>query len=242
MGQTGTQLAGGRLACRGGTGAIVCAVAAHDAVEGGDGALQRIGCPEEAGLIVQGQDQRMDLEAHLVGVGVGAQMAFFDRDVDRALHGRQPGADRTSERIAHRARPVLELDRAADVDAARVDFDRGALHPVVEHRAQSRQAARRRHGRVEHLFLEGGGGTRATTEICSSSREPKWANTPDLLICMTSASAPIDRPSRPICVASPRAASTMAALVCWPFCRDRVSEASLRLRLGSGVALMRWDG
>ena len=32
-----------------------------------------------------------------------------------------------------------------------------------------------------------------------------------------SASAPIDNPSRPMCVARPRAASTMAALVCGPF-------------------------
>src|SRR5665647_3465023 len=36
------------------------------------------------------------------------------------------------------------------------------------------------------------------TEICSSSREPKWANTPDLLISVTSARTPMDRPSRPI--------------------------------------------
>ena len=44
------------------------------------------------------------------------------------------------------------------------------------------------------------------TEICSSSREPKWANTPDLLMPVTSATAPIDRPSRPICAANPKAA------------------------------------
>src|SRR6218665_515814 len=59
------------------------------------------------------------------------------------------------------------------------------------------------------------------TEICNSSREPKWANTPDLLMPVTSASAPIDSPCSPMCVARPRAASTMAALVGWPFWRAR---------------------
>src|SRR3954471_5377757 len=63
------------------------------------------------------------------------------------------------------------------------------------------------------------------TQICGSSREPKWAKTPDLLICVTSASAPMERPSTPICVARPRAASTMAALVCCPFCMARPSRA-----------------
>ena len=52
------------------------------------------------------------------------------------------------------------------------------------------------------------------TLICNSSREPKCAKTPLLLICMTSASAPMDRPSSPMCEARPRAASRMAARVC----------------------------
>jgi hypothetical protein len=60
-----------------------------------------------------------------------------------------------------------------------------------------------------------------TTEICNSSREPKWANTPDLLICVISAIAPIDKPSSPMCEASPSAASRIVARVCWPFISDR---------------------
>ena len=48
------------------------------------------------------------------------------------------------QRIAHRAGPVVELDRAADVDAARVDLDRDALDPALEQRPQPRQAARLR--------------------------------------------------------------------------------------------------
>src|SRR5512141_1945601 len=59
------------------------------------------------------------------------------------------------------------------------------------------------------------------TEICSSSREPKWANTPDLLMPVTSASAPIDRPSSPMCEASVKAASRMVARVCCPLCKAR---------------------
>jgi hypothetical protein len=52
------------------------------------------------------------------------------------------------------------------------------------------------------------------TEICNSSREPKWAKTPDLLMPVTSASAPIDRPSNPIWAARGRAASRIEARVC----------------------------
>jgi len=66
------------------------------------------------------------------------------------------------------------------------------------------------------------------TETWSSSREPKCANTPDLLMPITSARAPMDRPSRPMCVAWPSAASMMAALVCCPFCKAR--EPPLRAR------------
>ena len=40
-------------------------------------------------------------------------------------------------------------------------------------------------------------------------------------VCAMSASAPIDSPSSPMCVARPRAASTMTDLVCWPFCSAR---------------------
>jgi hypothetical protein len=68
-----------------------------------------------------------------------------------------------------------------------------------------------------------------TTEICSSSREPKWANTPDLLILVISATAPIDRPSSPICAASASAASTITALVCWPFWAARAGLAGTAL-------------
>jgi hypothetical protein len=70
------------------------------------------------------------------------------------------------------------------------------------------------------------------TEICSSSREPKWANTPDLLMRVTSASAPMLKPSSPMLDARPSAASRMAARVCWPFC----SSGRAGRREGSGVS------
>ena len=97
--------------------------------------------------------------------------------------------------------PVVELDRAADVDAAGVDLGRDAAHPALEQRAQPRQPARLAQRRRKTSSSNLAWYSR-TTEICSSSREPKWANTPDLLISVTSASAPIDSPSRPMCDAS----------------------------------------
>ena len=86
------------------------------------------------------------------------------------------------QRIAHRAGPVVELDRAADVDAARIDFDRHALHPVVEQRAQARQAARLRTAWREETPLFEAVVVLADHRDPQFSREPKWANTPDLLI------------------------------------------------------------
>ena len=51
---------------------------------------------------------------------------------------------------------------------------------------------------------------------CFWSIESDFDHAPGV-ISTTSASAPMLKPSRPICVARPKAASTMAALVCWPF-------------------------
>ena len=96
----------------------------------------------------------MDLEQHLLLVHVGAQVALLLALLDGTAHGGVPGQHRARERVAHGARAVVELDGTADVDAARVDFDRGALHPVVEQRTQAGHAARRAHGGEEHFLLE----------------------------------------------------------------------------------------
>ena len=47
---------------------------------------------------------------------------------------------------------------------------------------------------------------------------------------VTSAKAPIDKPSKPICEAKPKAASTMVALVCRPLCKVRpLPSSALRI-------------
>jgi hypothetical protein len=71
-----------------------------------------------------------------------------------AVHGREPGFDRAGQRVAHGAGAVIKLDSAADVDAARINFDAGALHPVGKQRTQAGQAAQAGHGGEEHLFLK----------------------------------------------------------------------------------------
>jgi hypothetical protein len=55
---------------------------------------------------------------------------------------------------ASRTRPVVELDGAADVDAAGIDLVRDAAHPALEHGAQARQAARLADRGEEDFFLE----------------------------------------------------------------------------------------
>jgi hypothetical protein len=52
---------------------------------------------------------------------------------------------------------------------------------------------------------------------------------------VTSAKAPIDKPSKPICEAKPNAASTMVALVCRPLSKVRPLPSSvLRPALAAG--------
>ena len=143
-----------RWTCWAAAGGGLRAVTAEDVVEAGVGAVDRAGVLEEARFVVQREDQAVDLEQHLLFVDVGAQVAFLlGLQMARFMAACQV-MHRAGQRVAHRARPVVELHRAADVDAARIDFDRGALHPVGEHGAQARQAARLLQRRVEHLFLE----------------------------------------------------------------------------------------
>ena len=174
---------------------------ATHALEAGARALERAGDAQEARVVVQRQDQAVDLEQHLLRrrcrrAGGLRRSAMRIARSQRRVPGAAPSSTSASRTGPG---PVVELDRAADVDAARVDLDRDALHPAVEQRAQPRQAARRRASPGRTPLPRSCAWYSRTTEICSSSREPKWANTPDLLICVTSASAPIDRPSRPIC-------------------------------------------
>lgn len=96
----------------------------------------------------------MDLGQDLVLVGIGPQVVQFLALVDGAAHGGVPDADRLHQRVAHGADVVVELDRAADVDAARVQLDGGALHPVVEQGAQTGQPALGLQRGIEHLLLE----------------------------------------------------------------------------------------
>ena len=90
----------------------------------------------------------------LLGVGVGAQVAGVDGEPDRARQRGVPGLHHRGQRIAHRTRTIIEFDRAADVDAARVHLHRDAADPAFEQSPQSRQTSRLAHCGVEHLFLE----------------------------------------------------------------------------------------
>ena len=127
-----------------------------DALEAPARTVHRAGQAQEAGIVVQRQDQAVHLEQDLQGVGIGAQVAGLDRQVDGPLQRRLPGPHHRRQRIAHRPGPVIELDRAADVDAARIHLHRNPAHPALEQRAQPRQAARLADGGEEHLFLEAG--------------------------------------------------------------------------------------
>ena len=67
---------------------------------------------------MQCQNQRVNLEGDLLCVHLGLQMPFGAGLGHGPRHGFNPGADGFGQRVAHRAGPVVELDRAADEDAA----------------------------------------------------------------------------------------------------------------------------
>ena len=128
---------------------------AQDVVEAGVGARQRAGRAQEARLVVQRQDQargsrrRSALRRHRRAGG----LLPWPARTARCMAASQVFTDSASASRTGPG-PVVELDRAADVDAARVDLDRGALHPVGEHaRAGAAGRAAPQRG-VEHFLLE----------------------------------------------------------------------------------------
>jgi len=163
----------------------------------------------------------------------GHQMAFVDRHVDRPLRAlcrpapSTPTASRTGPGAGRRTRP------RAGVDPARVGFS--PKRAWTQARTASATAAGRAvHAwRVEHLFLELAVVSRIT-EICSSSREPRCANTPDLLICVTSASAPSRQPFEPHVRGQPqRGLEDPWHASAGPFCRPCAARARSRVSVSA---------
>ncbi len=129
-------------------------VVAQQRVKTAAGQFQAIGQPEQPGIVMQRQDVAVNLEHELLRIGVGLEMSHFDRLNDGAAHRVVPGLDHGDQRIAHRARAVVEFDRAGDVDAAGLHFHAHPLQPALHHGRQTRHAARLLDGAVKHLLLE----------------------------------------------------------------------------------------
>src|SRR5436190_23729345 len=89
----------------------------ENALEAGAGPLLGAGMAEEAGVVMEGEDQAVDLEEQLARICVVAQVALGHGGGDGALERELPGIDHVDEGVPNRAGPVVELDRAADVDA-----------------------------------------------------------------------------------------------------------------------------
>jgi len=103
---------------------------------------------------MQTQNQAVNLEGDLPLVGVGSQMLFLPGQHDGAVERAEPGLHRSGQRVAHRSRSVVKLDRTADEDAARLQFERHPLHPVGKQGAQTGQTARLGQGGLENLFFK----------------------------------------------------------------------------------------
>ena len=103
---------------------------------------------------MQRQNQAVDLKGNLAGVGLLAELTLGLRQLDGAAQGGLPGGHRRGQRVAHRAAAVVKFNRAADVDAARIDLGRGLHHPVVKEGLQAGQATAFFHGRVKNTGLK----------------------------------------------------------------------------------------
>ena len=157
-----------------------------------------------------------------------------------------PGAHHVGQGVAHGAGAVVELHRAADVDAAPSPV------PPTPAAPSARRGTAAAAGRAAGAWR--GWNTSASkrwwysrmTEICSSSREPKWAKTPDLLMPVTSASAPMDRPSSPnVRGQAQRRVQDGGAGVAWPFCSALFNALAATAGGGRGGGVgrgLRWWG
>ena len=94
-----------------------------------------------------GQQRVVRLGGQTAGGAAGTPAELLDRPA----HSRLPAGHRGRQGVAHRATAVVELDRATDVDATRIDFVGGLHHPVVKHGLQSGHTTGFLHGRVKHL-------------------------------------------------------------------------------------------
>ena len=74
------------------------------ALEAGTRPLDGARAAQEARVVVQREDQAVDLEQHLLRIGVGAQVPFVDREADGLPERRVPGLHHRHQRVAHRAR------------------------------------------------------------------------------------------------------------------------------------------
>jgi hypothetical protein len=90
--------------------------------------------------VVQGQDQAVQFKQHLVGSVPVCRCPACTASAMAHATARVPGLHHRSQRVTHRAGPVVELHRAADVDAARVELDR---HARTQRSNSARSAAGR---------------------------------------------------------------------------------------------------
>ena len=176
---------------------------------------------EHQELRVPEQEQRVDLERELLDVLVGADAAGAPRVRDLLLEQRLPSTRPRPFRLARApGRGACRAPRPPRRRSSRPG------RPVFELRAGARstrpqRSADPRATRTGRRPRRTRAAAASIVANCSSSLEPKWANSPLLLMPTCSARRPIERPSRPSTVASCAAASRIAARLLSPSERGR---------------------
>ena len=127
-------------------------------------------------LVVVGEDDAEQIEDDLADVEVGAQVAFADGQLDRTGHGLFEPRVVADHRVVHRAGFVVELHRRGlHRTAVRQPAAYRPFQPVVEQRAQPRQAARLAEGGDERRFGEalGGQSDRRDLQVLVQAERPR---------------------------------------------------------------------
>ena len=177
--------------------------------------------------------ERVELERELLGLDAGVELAGLLRLADLARRG-TPRNWRTSSVtiVAHRVvRPAVELGLDGVEEAAAARRPRRGSSPASRSSSASSRA-RPRGSQRDGPTTWSTKRRRAASIVasCSSSLEPKCANSPLLLMPSSVASRPIVRPSRPSTEARSAAAWRIDSRV-----RVAAAPAAVGLVVGGGL-------
>jgi hypothetical protein len=115
-------------------------------------ASESFGVVKETHEEMGAEHDAVDLERDLVGIDIGAEVAFLDRDARGLGQLVDPVFLRADQRVVWRARPIVELCGRPDEETA--TRAGSPTEPILEQRTQARLATRLAQGGDHHFLHE----------------------------------------------------------------------------------------